>query len=197
MPRVRLCPPPGLIGPYDEPRFSPAWIVVYNGLAHQPERGTFVGIGTSLIFFPEARHSTSNAKSMTESHTLKSVAQSRNGEKLETDALGGSSLTELLHDVYYIELHVLLHMSGAACLRIVARFMQEVCTSGLLLRSCESFHSCNLVRAPSKGFRMRWNRWRDQTKLKTAPTNFVQIRITYTMLHIIQTQEATYNLDVL
>ena len=73
--------------------------------------------------------------------------------------------------------------------------MREVCTWGLTLRSLEGFHRGLCVRVVFKGCDVRWNWWCHQNKLKTAPTYLVQNRITYTIFHIIKTQEATANIE--
>ena len=46
-----------------------------------------------------------------------------------------------------------------------------------------------------KGCDVRRNRRRDQNKLKTGPTYLVKNRATYTIFHILKTQEATDNIE--
>ena len=68
-------------------------------------------------------------------------------------------------------------------------------TWGLTLRSLEGFHHVVCVRVVFKGCDVRWNGWCHQHEWKTAPTYLVQNRITYTIFHIIKTQEATANIE--
>ena len=97
------------------------------------------------------------------SHGPESVAKSEMVEKYTEHRPFRRIIPKWYYIVFSIELHVLVHISGAGCVlkQWQGRLMREVCTSGITLRSLEGFHHVPCGRVGFKVSDVRWNRRRD------------------------------------